>query len=83
MSGGTQERDHSRDVQLLRAVVAIARVVVHPSRGQQPVLGVQPQRLRRQPGRLGELADRQQVLHDATHNGLGPKGKVKARSLPE
>ena len=40
-------------------------------------LVVQPQRLRRQPGRAGELADRQE-LH-VGNPGRCPKGKVKPR----
>jgi hypothetical protein len=53
-----QPRDQPGLVELVRRVVPVAGVLVDPDRAEQAELVVQPQRLRRQPGRAGELTDR-------------------------
>jgi hypothetical protein len=77
-----QDADGLGLVGLGRPVVAVAGGRVDERRPQQAELVVVAQRLHRQPGRLGEAPDRQQVVHlaslpSADHSGRSPDRRVK------
>ena len=68
----SQRRHESGALQLTGGVAAVARVRVDLRRRQQPQVVVQPQRLRRQPGDAGEVADGHQRRRSRSSSPSSP-----------